>query len=175
MLSIAKNNISYLKSRLSNYLNEVSISHQQNDSIALGVFKYLNESKEVTPSKNSEFNNMLQQKNIIQFTLKALIIFSLVFFFIIFPIKSTTNKAIEKFNKNQLVKIISLDFIDNPLTFIRLAEYYLESGKMDRVKLYLEYADSLMAKASYPVEFKQRLEKIRKKLIATELLSETKK
>jgi hypothetical protein len=118
---------------------------------------------------------MLQQKNIIQFALKTLIIFSLVFIFIILPIKNASKKAIEKFNKNQLVKIISLDFIDNPLTFIRLAEYYFESEKMDRVKLYVEYADSLMAKESYPVEFKQRLEKIRQKLIASELLTTTKK
>jgi hypothetical protein len=175
MLSTAKNNLNYLKSRLSNFLNEKSTSYQQNDSIALNVFKSLNESTEVTPSMNSEFNNMLQKKNIIQFALKALIIFLLVYFFIILPIKSASNKAIEQFNKNQLVKIISLDFIDNPLTFIRLAEYYLESGKMDRVRLYVEYADSLMAKAIYPAEFKQRLEKIRKKLIDIELLTTTKK
>lgn len=175
MLSIAKKNLNHLKSRLSNYLNAKSISYQQDDSIAINVFKLLNESIEATSSKNSEINNMSNQKNIIQFALKALIIFALVFFFIILPIKSASNKAIEKFNKNQLVKIISLDFIDNPLTFIRLAEYYFESGKMDHVKLYVEYADSLMAKASYPIELKQRLEKIRKKLIATELLTTTKK
>jgi len=175
MLSTAKKNLNYLKSCLSNYLNNKSISYRQEDSIALDVFKSLNESTEVTPLMNNELNNMLQQKNIIQFALKALIIFSLIYFFIILPIKGASNIAIEKFNKNQLVKIISLDFIDNPLTFIRLAEYYIESGKMDRAKLYVEYADSLMAKASYPVEFKQRLEKIRKKLIATELLTTTKK
>jgi hypothetical protein len=175
MLSTAKKNLNYLKFRLSNYLSEKSISYQQNDSITLNVFKSLNESTEVTPSTNSEFNNMLQQKNIIQFALKALIVFSSVYFFLIWPIQSASNKAIEKFNKNQLVKIISLDFIDNPLTFIRLAEYYIESGKMDRARLYVEYADSLMAKASYPVELKQRLEKIRKKLIANELLTTTKK
>jgi hypothetical protein len=175
MLSTAKKNLNYLKSRLSNYLNAKSISYRQDDSIAINAFKSLNESVEVTPSKISEINKMSQQKNIIQFALKALIIFALVFFFIILPIKSASNKAIEKFNKNQLVKIISLDFIDNPLTFIRLAEYYFESGKMGHVKLYVEYADSLMAKASYPIELKQRLEKIRKKLIAAELLATTKK
>jgi len=175
MLSTAKKNLNYLKSRLSNYLNEKSTKYQQEDSIAFNAFNSSTESTEVAPSKNSEINNMLQQKNIIQFVLKALIIFSLLYFFIISPIKSASIKAIETFNKNQLVKIISLDFIDNPLTFIRLAEYYFESGRMDRVKLYVEYADSLMAKASYPAELKQRLEKIRKKLIASELLTTTKK
>lgn len=175
MLSIAKKNLNYLKSRFSNYLNVKSIGYRHNDSIATSVFKLLNESAEVTPSKNNGINNMSQQKNIIQFALKAVIIFSLIFFFVILPIKSASNKAIEKFNKNQLVKIISLDFIDNPLTFIRLAEHYFESGKLDHVRLYMEYADSLMAKAIYPAELKQRLEKIRKKLIAAELLATTKK
>ena len=174
MLSTAKKNLKYLKSSLINYLNSKSISYRQDDSIAINVLKSLNESTEATPSKTSEIKNMSQQKNIIQFALKAFIIFALVFFFIILPIKSASNKAIEKFNKNQLVKIISLDFIDNPLTFIRLAEYYFEAGKIDHVKLYVEYADSLMAKASYPIELKQRLEKIRKKLIAAELLATAK-
>ena len=175
MLFTAKKNLNYLKSRLSNYLKAKYISYRQDDSIAISVFKSLKESIEVAPSKNSEINNMTQQKNIIQFVLKSLIIFSLFFFFIIFPIKSAFIKAIDKLNKNKLVKIISLDFIDNPLTFIRLAEHYFESGKMDHVKLYVDYADSLMAKASYPVELKQRLEKIRKKLIAAELLKTTEK
>ncbi len=175
MLYTAKENLSYLKTRLSNFLNAKYVSYQRNDSIAFSVFKSLTESREVTTSKISEINNMSQQKNIIHFVLRALIIFLLIFFFIILPIKNAANKAIEKFNKNKLVKIISLDFIDNPLTFIRLAEHYYESGKMDHVKLYVEYADSLMAKSSYPIELKQRLEKIRKKLIATELLETTKK
>ena len=175
MLFTAKKNLNYLKSRLSNYLNEKSISYRQDDSIANSVFKYLNESVEVATSKNSEINYMTQQKNIIQFALKALIIFALISFFIILPIKSASVKAIDKFNKNQIVKIVSLDFIDNPLTFVRLAEHYFASGKMNHVKLYVEYADSLMSKASYPDELKQRLEEIRKKLIAAELLKTTEK
>jgi len=175
MLSTAKKNLKYLRSSLSNYLSEKFIVYRQHDSIAINVLKSLNESAEFPPPKNSEINNMSQQKNIIQFALKSFVIFLLIFFFIILPIKSASNKAIEKFNKNQLVKIISLDFINNPLTFIRLAEYYFESGKLDHVKLYVEYADSLMAKASYPAELKQRLEKVRKKLIAAELLAAPKK
>lgn len=175
MLSIAKKNLIFLKSSLSNFLNSKLIKYKEDDSVAINIYNRLNEYTETTSSINREINNMFQQKNIVQFALKALIIFSLVFFFIVWPLKSATNKAIDKFNKNQLVKIISLDFIDNPLTFIRLAEYYFESGKLDHVTLYVEYADSLMAKASYPIELKLRLEKVRKKLIAAKLLGTSKK
>ena len=175
MLFTTKKNLSYIKLRLSNYVNAKLTNYQQYNSIAINAFKYLNEAFEVSPQKNSGPNIMMQQKNIIQFAFKALFIFLLIIFFIILPIKSASNKAIEKFNKNQLIKIISLDFIDNPLTFIRLAEHYFESGKLDHVKLYIDYADSLMAKASYPTELKKRLEKIRKKLFAAELLTTSKK
>lgn len=175
MLSTVKKNLDYLKFRLGNFLNSKLIIYRNDETNVASVFNFLNEPEDDTTSINREAKNMSQQKNIIIFSLKAFVIFLLFFFFIILPIKTAFNKAVEKFNKNNLVKIISLDFIDNPLTFIRLAEHYYESGKMDRVKLYIEYADSLMAKANYPVELKQRLEKIRKKLMTSKPLEATEK
>lgn len=103
-------------------------------------------------------------KQFLIFLLKAICLIILINWLLINPIRNSIANATEAFNKNNLIKIISLDFISNPLTFIRMAEFYLEQQKYEQSALYTEYAKTLVTTHAYPKEINKRIENLEKQL-----------
>ena len=104
-------------------------------------------------------------------TVKSLAIYltKIIFFLIlanlilIKPLSSAISKSLESFDNNPLIKIISLDFISNPLTFIRMADYYLGKGDFKKADLYLQYAETLNSRyPSYPKEVSFKILELKK-------------
>ena len=113
--------------------------------------------------------SMSFNKSLILFISKTVALLILINFFLVNPIKQSLNTAIDGFNQNSLIKIIGLDFIRNPMTCIRLGNYYLDKGKLDQAELYLTYAEILITQYSYPKQlisdlnsFKERVNQARK-------------
>ena len=94
--------------------------------------------------------NMGFLKNIALFTAKTFCLLALLSWFLVSPIQGGITKAIDGFNQNVLVKIISYDMISNPLTFIRMAQYYIDKEKYEQAELCIEYAQTLMSAHPYP-------------------------
>jgi hypothetical protein len=84
--------------------------------------------------------NISLGKLLIIYVIKLSILFLFCFTFFIFPVLGLVKHGAESFNKNKYVSIIIIDFIDNPLTFLRLAEHYLDIGEYKLASLYIEYA-----------------------------------
>lgn len=96
-------------------------------------------------------------KNLTIYFLKIFIFLLLVNVLIIKPLSNEISKALEGFDKNQLIKIISLDAISNPLTFIRMSQYYLDKGDSKKAQLYLQYAKIIKSRYSYPKEVNDQI------------------
>ncbi|MBU3610990.1 hypothetical protein ICN32_10540 [Polynucleobacter wuianus] len=103
-------------------------------------------------------------KNLLFFAAKFLIIIILINLFLIAPIKNSLSRANDAFNQNVIIKIFAMDLISNPLTCIRIAEYYLERGKDDQARLFIEYGQILLVKYPYPKDLSARLQKLKESL-----------
>jgi len=122
--------------------------------------KYNTKSQKTT-SKNQPMNPI---KSLLLFSLKLVIFLALTNIVLIKPLSNSISKGLENFDNNPLFKIISLDFISNPLTFIRMSEYYLEKNAIKKAELYLEYAEVIKARYPYPVEVNDQLLELRVKI-----------
>lgn len=76
---------------------------------------------------------------------------------VIKPLSNSISKGLEGFDNNPLIKIISLDAISNPLTFIRMSQYYLDKGDPKKAMLYLQYAKIIKARYPYPKEVNDQI------------------
>lgn len=100
-------------------------------------------------------------KNLLFFALKLVIFLALTNIILVKPFSNAILQGLEGFDNNPLIKIISLDFINNPLTFIRMSEYYLEKNDVKKAGLYLQYAEAIKARHPYPVEINTQLLELR--------------
>lgn len=103
-------------------------------------------------------------KSLLFFALKLIVFLVLTNTLLVKPLSNVISKGLESFDNNPLIKIISLDFINNPLTFIRMSEYYLDKNDIKKAELYLQYADTIRARYSYPMEINNLLIELRKKI-----------
>lgn len=109
-------------------------------------------------SQKVELNNIDESAHTMTVLKSIAIFFAKIFIFlflanliIVKPTSTAISKGLESFDNNPLIKIISLDFIGNPLTFIRMADYYLAKKDYKKASLYLQYAEILTARyPSYP-------------------------
>ena len=95
---------------------------------------------------------------------KWLIILFLINLFVIDPIIKGVTKAINGASDKMVVKIISLDLLSNPLTFIQLAKNAIENNKIENAELYIRYAEVLDARYSYPPSLKKSIASINAKI-----------
>jgi hypothetical protein len=112
----------------------------------------------------SKGQTMSPFKGLFIFTLKLFIFLVLANVIIVKPLSNAISKGLEGFDNNPLVKIISLDFISNPLTFIRMSEYYLEKNDLKKARLYLQYAETIKSRYPYPMEINTQLIDLREKI-----------
>lgn len=112
----------------------------------------------------SKDSPMSFSKSLILFISKTAALLILINFFLISPLKQSLNAAAEGFNQNPLVKIIGLDFIRNPITFIRMANYYLDKGKLDQAELFLSYAEILITQYPYPKQLISELNTLKERV-----------
>jgi hypothetical protein len=103
-------------------------------------------------------------KSLLFFVLKLVIFLVLTNIILIKPLSNAISKGLEGFDNNPLMKIISLDFINNPLTFIRMSEYYLDKNDVKKAQLYLQYAETIKARYPYPLEVNAQLLELRTKI-----------
>jgi hypothetical protein len=103
-------------------------------------------------SKQQEGRNMNPLKNILVFSVKIIIFLLLANFVLVNPLSNAISRALEGFDNNPLIKIISLDLIDNPLTFIRMSQYYISRNDPQKASLYLQYAEIIKSRYPYPKE-----------------------
>lgn len=112
-------------------------------------------------------NPMTTFKSIAIFFSKIFIFLFLANLIIIKPLSTAISKGLENFDNNPLIKIIYLDFISNPLTFIRMAEHYLTKGDYKKADLFIQYAEILNARyPSYPKEVGTQILELRKAINA---------
>jgi hypothetical protein len=126
-------------------------------------------SKNDYTTQQTKVSSMSFSKSLFLFSSKTVALLILINFFLINPIKQSLNAAADGFNQNSLIKIIGLDLIRNPMTCIRLGNYYLDKGKLDQAELYLTYAEILITQYSYPKQlisdlnsFKERVNQAKK-------------
>lgn len=129
--------------------------------VTLKALRYKNFS-ENEPNMNSHLtivkdHNMNPIKTLLLFVLKLVIFLIITNIILIKPLSNSISKSLEAFDNNQLMKIISLDFINNPLTFIRMSEYYLDKNDVKKAQLYLQYAETIKARYPYPPEVNTQL------------------
>jgi len=67
----------------------------------------------------------------------------ILFFLIIMYLFNSARDGLKKIEKNIYFKIVILDFISKPITFIRLAEIYSIKKNYKECNLYLEYAKNM--------------------------------
>jgi hypothetical protein len=103
-------------------------------------------------------------KSLLFFVLKLVIFLVLTNIILVKPLSNAISKGLEGFDNNPLMKIISLDFINNPLTFIRMSEYYLDKNDFKKAQLYLQYAETIKARYPYPLEVNAQLLELRTKI-----------
>lgn len=103
-------------------------------------------------------------RSLLFFILKLIIFLVFTNIILIKPLSNTILKGLEGFDNNPLIKIISLDFINNPLTFIRMSEYYLDKNDIKKAQLYLQYAETIKARYPYPMEVNSQLLELRTKI-----------
>lgn len=113
---------------------------------------------------NARDQTMNPIKNLLFFVLKLVIFLVLTNIILIKPLSNAISKGLEGFDNNPLIKIISLDFINNPLTFIRMSEYYLDKNDAKKAQLYLQYAETIKARYPYPIEINAQLLELRTKI-----------
>lgn len=103
-------------------------------------------------------------KSLLFFSLKLAVFLVLTNIILVKPLSNSISKGLESFDNNPLMKIISLDFISNPLTFIRMSEYYLDKNDVKKAQLYLQYAETIKARYPYPQEINAQLLELRAKI-----------
>ena len=103
-------------------------------------------------------------KSLLFFVLKLVIFLVITNIILIKPLSNTISKGLEGFDNNPLMKIISLDFINKPLTFVRMSEYYLDKNDVKKAQLYLQYAETIKARYPYPMEINTQLLELRSKI-----------
>ena len=96
--------------------------------------------------------------------LKWLIILFLFNLFAVDPIVKGLSKSINELQDKAIVKIISLDLLSNPLSFIQMASLAIENNKLDNAELYLNYAEVLEARYNYPPRLKKQISELRAKI-----------
>jgi hypothetical protein len=96
-------------------------------------------------------------KNLLIFSLKIIIFLFLANIALVKPLTNGISKSLEGFDNNPLIKIISLDFIDNPLTFIRMSQYYISKNDPQKASLYLQYAEIIKSRYPYPKELNAQI------------------
>jgi hypothetical protein len=133
--------------------------------------EFFTQHKNKHPQNNKQYdiekniNHMNTVKLIFIYFTKVIILFTLTNLVIIKPVSSVLSKSLESFDNNPLIKIISLDFIDNPLTFIRMADYYIAKDDFKKADLYLQYAETLKSRyPSYPKEVSHKIQELKKKI-----------
>lgn len=101
---------------------------------------------------------------------KWLVVLFLINLFVVDPAIKGLTKAINGVGDKATVKIVSLDLLSNPLSFIQLAAIAIENNKLDSANLYINYAEVLDARYNYPIfvkreiaDLKVKLEKVRAK------------
>ena len=114
--------------------------------------------------KNMKAQQMHPIKIVALFSLKLVIFLALANIILVKPLSNGISKALESFDNNPLIKIVSLDFINNPLTFIRMSEYYLDKNDIKKSQLYLQYAETIKARYPYPQEINTQLLELRAKI-----------
>jgi hypothetical protein len=165
MLATAKKNLRFLKRYLENsYLTLEEKFAQQffkgHDRLRI----HEHHQKTINPSNLHREHTVTPTKQIFVFALKSILLITLINWLLISPIRNSISNATEAFNKNNLIKIISLDFISNPLTFVRMAEFYLGQQKYEQAALFTEYAKTLLATHTYPKEITRRIEALESQL-----------
>lgn len=108
-------------------------------------------------SEQQEGSNMNPLKNILIFSVKIIIFLFLANIILVKPLTNVISKGLEGFDNNPLIKIISLDFIDNPLTFIRMSQYYISKNDPQKANLYLQYAETIKSRYPYPKELNNQI------------------
>jgi len=103
-------------------------------------------------------------KSLLFFVLKLVIFLVLTNIILIKPFSNAISKGLQGFDNNPLIKIISLDLINNPLTFIRMSEYYLDKNDTQKAQLYLQYAETIKARYPYPMDINTQLLELRSKI-----------
>jgi hypothetical protein len=95
---------------------------------------------------------------------KWLVVLFLINLFVVDPAIKGLTKAINGIGDKAIVKIIALDLISNPLTFIQLASNALENNKTENAHLYISYAEVLASRYNYPPSVRIQILKIKEKL-----------
>jgi len=103
-------------------------------------------------------------RNLLFFVLKLVIFLVLTNIILIKPLSNEISKGLEGFDNNPLMKIVSLDFINNPLTFIRMSEYYLDKNDIKKAQLYLQYAETIKTRYPYPIDINTQVLELRTKI-----------
>ena len=103
-------------------------------------------------------------RNLLFFVLKLVIFLVLTNIILIKPLSNAISKGLEGFDNNPLMKIVSLDFINNPLTFIRMSEYYLDKNDIKKAQLYLQYAETIKTRYPYPIDINTQVLELRTKI-----------
>lgn len=85
----------------------------------------------------------------------------LINLFVIDPIVNGLSKSINSFQEKAMVKIISLDLLSNPLTFVQMTSLAIENNKLENAELYLNYAEVLEARYNYPANLKKRIAELK--------------
>jgi hypothetical protein len=147
MLSNLKANLKFLRRYFYTLLEQSFLRH-------LLFSKEVMQRDEPTSSRDTKMNPL---KNILIYCLKIFIFLILANILIIKPLSNGISKGLEGFDNNPLIKIISLDAISNPLTFIRMSQYYLDKGDAKKAILYLQYAKIIKARYPYPREVNDQI------------------
>lgn len=95
---------------------------------------------------------------------KWLVVLFLINLFVVDPAIKGLTKAINGIGDKATVKIASLDLLSNPLSFTQLAAIAIENNKLDSAALYIEYAEILEARYSYPGSLKKDIASLKAKL-----------
>ena len=119
----------------------------------------INFEKNKTPDHSTSclVKTMNPLKNLVFFILKVIIFLVLANTLLIKPLTNSISKGLDGFDNNPLIKIISLDLITNPLTFIRMTQYYIDKKDPQKALLYLKYAETIKARYPYPKEINEQI------------------
>ena len=101
--------------------------------------------------------------------LKWTVVLFLINLFVIDPGIRGISKAINNAADKRIFKIVSLDFITNPMTFCRLAEFAIDNKNYKNAELYLQYAEIIEVRYSYPPIIKSEIKRLRLQLKSLKL------
>lgn len=96
--------------------------------------------------------------------LKWTIVLFLINLFIINPAIKGLARSLGNLQDKAIVKIVSLDLISNPLTFVKLSALAIQSNNINNAELYLSYAEILSSRYSYPTSLKNNITELRNKI-----------